>query len=221
MTLYVAATPLGNADDVSLRLLATLRDLQYIFCEDSRRIRKLCMKHEIDTKGKSFLVYSDMTERKSLQKCLDILSSSDAVLVSDAGTPLISDPGYLLVRACHEHGVAVVSLPGPSALVAALSIAGVSTDRFTFYGFLAKKGKARSEVLDLIAARAETAVVYESPNRICRLLASFATLFPDRDIVVCRELTKKFETVYRGKATDVLAALGDDPKGEFVVVVGK
>jgi len=218
-TLYVVATPIGNLQDISERALQVLRDVEVIACEDTRVTKKLLNKYEIDTSTVSYHQHSKITKINYL---LSLLGSGQSVaLVSDAGTPGISDPGGKLVEAIYENGGQVVTIPGPSAVTAALSISGLSTDRFTFLGFAPTK-KGREKFFTQVAEAKITTVFYESPYRIIKALEQLqAVLSSDRTVVVCRELTKMFESVYRGSASEVMEQLeADKIKGEFVVLIG-
>lgn len=217
--LYVVATPIGNLQDISERALQILRDVEAIACEDTRVTRKLLDKYEVSTSTVSYHQHSKITKINYL---ISLLKSGKSVaLVSDAGTPGISDPGNKLVEAIYENDGQVVTVPGPSAVTAALSISGLPVDRFTFLGFVPTK-KGREKFFTQIAESKVTTVFYESPYRIIKTLEQLSgVLDSGRLVVVCRELTKMFESVYRGSADEVLAQLkADKIKGEFVVLIG-
>lgn len=219
--LYVIGTPIGNLHDISKRAKQILRETDLILAEDTRHSRKLLEHLCISTPMQS---YHDFNERGVIPGLLDLLQQGKYLaLISDAGTPLISDPGYQLVKAAHEHGIRLVPIPGPSALLAALSIAGMATDKFIFEGFLPVKHAARKKRLQNLLRETRTMVFYEAPHRIIEFLEEICELYGrDRMICVCRELTKKFETVYRGAVGEVITTLQKDPlqqKGEFVVVI--
>ena len=218
--LHVVATPIGNLGDVTLRALMTLAAADLVVCEDTRVTSRLTHHYGINA---SLQAYNDHNAPRVRPQILERLAAGQAVaLVSDAGTPMISDPGYKLVREAIEAGVSVTPLPGASAALAALTVAGLPTDRFFFEGFLPARDGARSNRLAELKSIPATLVFYESGPRLADSLAAMATALGDRSAVVARELTKTFETVYRGTlvslATDF--AVGSDPKGEIVVIVG-
>lgn len=216
-TLFVVATPIGNLKDISLRAIETLKSVELIACEDTRVTKRLLDEYKIDTRTISYHQHSKVGKIEFIISKLN--EGKDVALVSDAGTPGISDPGGLLVKAVQEQGIAVVTIPGPSAVIAALSISGLPTDKFNFLGFLPHKKGRETFIKNLIDVRVTT-VFYESVHRIEKALAQMQELGLDREIIVARELTKKFETVYRGTAAEILDQLGDDVvKGEFVVIV--
>jgi 16S rRNA (cytidine1402-2'-O)-methyltransferase len=220
-TLYVVATPIGNLEDISPRALRILQEVDIIAAEDTRRTLQLLRHFGIDSPVRAL---HEHNERSAVPGLVDRMEAGDSVaLVSDAGTPLISDPGFRLVREAAARELAVVAVPGPSALIAALSVSGLPTDRFVFEGFPPSRSAARLSFLESLAGEPRTLVFYESSHRIIDLLSGLQKVFgPDRDLAVCRELTKKFESVYRGTAGDVLAVLeahADHRRGEFVVVV--
>ena len=217
--LYVVATPIGNLADVSERALETLRAVDTIACEDTRLTKRLLDKYEIKTPTVSYHQHSKATK---IDYLLNLLESGKSVaLVSDAGTPGISDPGNKLVAAVYESGGQVKVVPGPSAVTAALSVSGLPSDKFVFLGFAPTK-KGREKFFTQVADSAMTTVFYESTHRIERALEQLAgVLDSERTVVVCRELTKMFESVYRGSAVEVLGQLRvDETKGEFVIIIG-
>jgi 16S rRNA (cytidine1402-2'-O)-methyltransferase len=223
MSLYVCATPIGNLDDVSLRLLATLRDVALICAEDTRHTQKLLARHEILTPLTSCHQHTSPAKIEMLAARL--AAGEDFALVTNAGTPGVSDPGPRLVQAAAQLGVPVLTVPGPCALAAALSISGFDAQRFSFLGFAPRKpGKLRKAVESALQ-REETLVFYESPYRTVNLLEALAQFAPEREVCVCRELTKKFEESVRGTAAEVHERLAErkkkenELKGEFVVVV--
>ena len=218
-TLYVCATPIGNLEDVSLRLLATLRTVALICAEDTRHTARLLARHEIRTPLVSYHQHSAPAKTEALVRRLE--EGESLALVTDSGTPGVSDPGPQLVSAAARAGVPVVPVPGPCALAAALSISGLDAQRFSFLGFLPKKPGKRRKALEAALAREETLVLYESPHRVLKVLQDLAELAPHAPVVVCRELTKKFEEAWRGTAAKVAAEYsGSEPRGEFVVVIG-
>jgi 16S rRNA (cytidine1402-2'-O)-methyltransferase len=216
--LYIVATPIGNLGDVTRRAIAVLGAVAVIACEDTRVTGKL-MAH-LGLK-KPLRRYDDHADAAARDALIDLMRSEPVALVSDAGTPLISDPGYRLVRAAQAEGIAVTSLPGPSALITALTLAGLPTDRFLFGGFLPGKDKARSDVLGELAAVPATLVFYDTGPRLADTLDAMARLLPRREIVVARELTKLFEECRRGSAEDLAAHYrAHPPRGEIVVLAG-
>ena len=218
-TLYVVATPLGNLEDVTLRSLRVLREVALVACEDTRRTATLLRAHGIATPTTS---YFEHNERGKGERILAALREGrDVALVSDAGTPGISDPGYRLVRDARVEGIPVVPVPGPSAAVAALSVSGLPTDRFLFVGFLPSRGGARREALRALAAGRETLVAYESPVRVVAALEDMRELLGDREAFLCREATKLHEEYVRGHLSELRALLAarESVKGEIVIVV--
>jgi len=218
--LYVVATPIGNREDLSRRALRILGQVAVIAAEDTRHSRPLLEQHGITT---PVIAYHDHNETRQAPRLVaKMLDGEDVALISDAGTPLVSDPGYRLVDAAHASNIDVVPVPGPNAAIAALSAAGLPTDRFVFEGFLPARAGPRRARLQELRDDPRTAVFYESTHRIRDLLADVVEVFgPDREIVVARELTKKFESIRRGPAGRLLELLVADPvqsKGEFVVI---
>lgn len=220
--LYVAATPIGNLGDITLRTLEVLKNAEVVFCEDTRVTQKLFNHYDIKTKLKSCHKFS---EKKTIPQIINVLDAGkDAVLVSDAGTPLISDPGFVVIDALLQEGFNIVSLPGASALTAALSIAGLDTSSFSFYGFLPKKEKEKKDFLSNLAFSENVSVFYESFSRVNASLKILDDVAPARKIVVCRELTKRYEEVLRGTPKELLSVFAKDKvklKGEFVVLIDK
>ena len=216
--LYIVATPIGNLGDLSARAIDLLHAADLVAVEDSRVTGKLL--HHLGLK-KRMRPYHDHSGEADREALLAAAREGVVVLVSDAGTPLISDPGYKLVRAAREAGVAVFTAPGPSAAIAALSISGLPTDRFLFAGFLPSKAKARADTLAELANVKATLVFYESGPRLGASLAAMAEVLGDREAAVARELTKKFEEVVTGSLGELASRYADDePKGEIVVLVG-
>lgn len=216
--LYIVATPIGNLADLSQRAVSLLRAADIVAVEDSRVTGKLL--NHIGLK-KRMRPYHDHSSDRDREDLLAAAQNGIVVLVSDAGTPLISDPGYKLVRAAREAGIAVSTAPGPSAAIAALSISGLPTDRFLFAGFLPSKAKARADVLTELRDVKSTLVFYESGPRLGASLAAMADVLGNRDAAVARELTKKFEEVVCGGLDELAARYAElEPKGEIVVVIG-
>ena len=220
-TLYVIATPIGNLADISARALQTLREVAAVCAEDTRHTRPLLAHYGID---KPLIALHDHNEEAIADKVVArLLAGESLALVSDAGTPLVSDPGFKLVRAARAAGVKVSPIPGACAAIAALSVAGLPSDRFAFEGFLPAKASARRERLSRLASATATLVFYESSHRIEESLADMLAIFGgDRPAVLARELTKLFETVLDGDLASLLAQVQADPnqrRGEFVVMV--
>jgi len=220
-TLHVVATPIGNLGDLSPRALDTLRSVAAICAEDTRHTRQLLAHYGVE---RPLIALHEHNEAQLAEKLVARLQAGESLaLVSDAGTPLVSDPGFRLVRAAREAGLAVSPVPGACAFVAALSVAGLPSDRLVFEGFLPAKGNARRERLAPLASETRTLAFYESAHRIEDTLADMATVFGgDRRAVIARELTKLFETVLDGPLSDLHARVVADPnqrKGEFVVLV--
>jgi 16S rRNA (cytidine1402-2'-O)-methyltransferase len=217
--LYVVATPLGNLEDVTLRAIRILRSVSLIACEDTRHTAVLLRAHAVTTPTTS---YFEHNERWKGEKILEALRAGrDVALVSDAGTPGVSDPGYRLVRDARSEGLRVIPVPGPSAAIAALSVSGLPTDRFLFVGFLPPKAAARGRALEDLAASRETLVFYESPVRVVASLTEMAQALGNRDAFLCREATKLHEEYRRGSLTELREDLAarSSVKGEFVIVV--
>ncbi|WP_166251965.1 16S rRNA (cytidine(1402)-2'-O)-methyltransferase [Marinobacter salicampi] len=219
--LYIVATPIGNLDDLSPRAISVISQADVIAAEDTRHTGRLLQHLGLK---KTMMAIHDHNERDKAGAVVDkLVSGASIALVSDAGTPLISDPGYVLVRQARQSGVRVVPVPGPCALVAALSAAGLATDRFLFEGFLPAKRGARKAALEDLAGETATLIFYESPHRILETASAISEVMgAGRQVVLARELTKAFETFYSGSAADICDQLAADPyatKGEFVVMV--
>ncbi len=213
------ATPIGNAADITLRALDVLRTAAVIACEDTRTTAKLLAIHRIRT---PLVAYHDHNANTAGPPLVSQIHAGEAVaLVSEAGTPLVSDPGYRLVEACIGEGLPVVPIPGPSAVLAALSVAGLPSDRFLFAGFAPPRGPGRRRFLERLAGIDATVIVLESPRRLAEALADMAVAFGDREAAVCRELTKLFEEVRRGTLPDLASHYGNagPPRGEVTIVV--
>ena len=215
--LYIVATPIGNLGDITLRAIETLRAVSAVACEDTRVTGKL-LKH-LGFKQK-LIRYDDHASDATRDHVLDLAAQAPIALTSDAGTPLISDPGFRLVVEARARGIAVTSLPGPSAAIVALTLAGLPSDRFLFAGFLPSKDKARRTVLEELAGAPATLVFYETAPRLGAALAAIGEVMPGRDVAVARELTKRFEECRMGSAGEVAAHYAaHPPKGEIVLVV--
>ncbi|MBM3221948.1 MAG: 16S rRNA (cytidine(1402)-2'-O)-methyltransferase [Candidatus Rokubacteria bacterium] len=218
-TLYVVATPIGNLEDVTARALRVLREVDVVACEDTRRTRALLTHFDIHTPTVSYYEHNKLTRGPQLLR--QLADGKAIALVSDAGTPGISDPGILLVREARAAGVRVVPVPGPSAVAAALSAAGVPADRFVFDGFLPVKPGRRVNRLKALRELDTTIVVYESPHRVVASMAAIAEVFGEAPVVVARELTKQFEEIVTATAAEHLARLkAGEPRGEFTIVIG-
>ena len=216
--LYIVATPIGNLGDVSARAMAVLGGVAAVACEDTRVTGKLM--HHLGLKQK-LIRYDDHASEATRDHLLGIAAISPLALVSDAGTPLISDPGYQLVIAARERGIPVTSIPGPSAAIVALTLAGLPSDRFLFAGFLPSKDKARREVLTELAGIKATLVFYETAPRLAVSLAAIDEELPGRPVAVARELTKKFEECRSGSPAELIAHYtAHPPKGEIVLLIG-
>jgi 16S rRNA (cytidine1402-2'-O)-methyltransferase len=216
--LAVCATPIGNLDDVTLRVLAELRAADVVLCEDTRRTRKLLERHGIEARLRS---YHEHNEARRTAEVLPRLQAGDRVaLVSDAGMPAVSDPGARLIGAAVEAGVDVTVLPGPSAIETALVVSGFGTDRFQFLGYLPRAEGERKKLWDELARWPDPVVAFESPQRLGAALTSLAATLPGRRVAVCRELTKRFEEVVRGPVNEVAERFRGDVKGEITLVIG-
>jgi 16S rRNA (cytidine1402-2'-O)-methyltransferase len=217
--LYVCATPIGNLSDVSERLRDVLNKAEYVICEDSRRASKLL--GHLGIKGKKLIVNNEFNEKKALSKIARAFSQSDAALITDAGMPGISDPGFIVVREAIRRGIPFSVVPGPSAVVAALAASGFPCERFCFEGFLPKTRAKRCRIFKELS-KEKTTVFFESPYRIRKTLEDMAKYIPERQAALCRELTKRFEEVIRGNSKEVLSEINSREgslKGEITVVV--
>ena len=214
--LYVVATPIGNLEDMSARSLRVLSEVTAIAAEDTRVTSRLLARHGI---RKPLLSYRAPVERRGLPRVLAALDEGDVALVSDAGTPTLSDPGQALVTAAWAAGHTVVPIPGPSSITAALSIAGYGGPGFTFLGYLPRKPGEMRRLLASLREDPRPAVAFESPYRVQKSLGLIAESLPERSLTLTRELTKVHEEVLRGTASEVLAALGDRARGEFTLVI--
>lgn len=218
--LYIVATPIGNLEDITIRAINTLKEVDLIAAEDTRHAKILLNKYEIKTPLESFHAHSGQTK---LDRLVGLLESGKKVaLISDAGTPGISDPGYILIKAALEKGIKVVPVPGPSAFLTALCASGLPTHQFLYLGFLPLK-KGRQKTLESLVDEKHTVVFYESPHRILRTLAELDEKLGSRPVVIARELTKIHEEFFRGTPAQAYryfsSKKGKRPKGEFVVVV--
>lgn len=216
-TLYLVATPIGNLEDITLRALRLLREVRLIAAEDTRHTRVLLDRYEITT---PCISYHEHNKLARLEEILAALALGDVALVSDAGTPGVSDPGFELVRACLQAGIAVSPVPGPSAPIAALTAAGLPSDRFAFVGFLPRKGSDRRTLLEDLAYLSLTIVCFEAPHRLDEALADILAVMGDRQMVAANDLTKRFEELRRGTASELLAHFNAHaPRGEYTLVI--
>lgn len=214
-TLYIVATPIGNLEDISFRALRTLGEVALIAAEDTRKTRRLLSAYGIKTRLTS---YHEHNKETKLSYILSRLESDDVALVSEAGMPGISDPGYELVVAAIEHGISVVPIPGPSVLVTALAVSGLATDQFIYLGFPPRKKGQRRHFFELIAEEERTIVAFEAPHRLTSALEDILDVLGDRRIAVCRELTKIHEEVFRGAVSAAIDHFRE-PIGEFTLVI--
>jgi 16S rRNA (cytidine1402-2'-O)-methyltransferase len=218
-TLYLVATPIGNLEDITYRAVRVLSEVALIAAEDTRHTRHLLGRHGISVRMISLFEHNERARAPEILRHLE--RGEDVAVVTDAGSPGISDPGYPLVRAAVAAGIRVESIPGASAVIVALQVSGLPTDAFIFAGFLPVKGEARRRRLSELSERRETVVAFESPHRIDACLADLEALWGDRPVVVARELTKLHEHVVRGTAAEVRLALpAERRRGEFVLVLG-
>ena len=220
-TLFIVATPIGNLDDITFRAIETLKSVDLVLAEDTRHSQKILNHFDIKTPISAF---HDYNEREKCTTVIDKLKQGVSIaLISDAGTPLISDPGYVLVSAAKKNSIKVTPIPGPSALIAALSVSGVPSDSFSFFGFLPSRQNARIKSLRMFTSRPETIIVYESPKRILATLADMLLVFgKEREICLAKELTKTFETILTTNIPSLIDYISADPnhqKGEFVLLI--
>lgn len=215
--LYIVATPIGNLEDMTFRAIRTLKEVNYIFAEDTRVTRKLLNHYEIEN---TVYRYDEHTKMHQIANIINLLKEGKEIaLVTDAGTPCISDPGYELVDAAHNEGIRVVPIPGASALTAAASAAGITMRRFCFEGFLPKK-KGRQTLLKALAEEERTIVIYESPFRIEKTLRDVEQFMGVKEVVIIREITKIYEEILRGTTTELIERLAKNPiKGEIVLLI--
>jgi 16S rRNA (cytidine1402-2'-O)-methyltransferase len=218
--LYVCPTPIGNLEDITLRAIRVLREVDLIVAEDTRRSHILLKRYHIKTPFARS--YYQGVEEERVAGIIELLEEGkDIALISDAGTPLISDPGYPLVREAVERGIELVALPGPTALIPALIVSGFPPARFAFDGMLPRRQGRLRRYLEGLQTEPRTVIVYESPHRILKTLTVMAEVLPEREVVICRELTKLHEEVLRGPAPELLKILRERSamKGEFVIVI--
>ena len=216
--LFIVATPIGNLKDITFRAIETLKTVSIIACEDTRHTKKLLSHYNIDTPTTSYFEYNKIQKGEYLLKLLQ--GGKDIALVSDSGTPGISDPGFNIVRLAIENNIPVTIIPGPSAIIAGLVLSGMPTDSFVFEGFLAQKpGKRRNEIKALIQEK-RTIVLYESPHRLLKTLQDIMDIMGDRDIAIMREVTKVFEESIRSKVSEAIEHFtANSPRGEFIIAI--
>ncbi|MGB2630384.1 MAG: 16S rRNA (cytidine(1402)-2'-O)-methyltransferase [Candidatus Omnitrophota bacterium] len=216
-TLYIVSTPIGNLEDITLRAIRILKEADLIAAEDTRKAKVLLGKYGIDAALTSF--YSYNAEQKTPQILKKLREGANVALISDSGTPGISDPGYILIAGCIKNDISLTAVPGPTAFVAALVLSGKPTSKFVFEGFLSSKSAKRRKQLEKLKEEDRTVIVYESPHRIEKFLSDFAEIAPGREIVLAREITKKFEEIRRGTAGQHLEHFAKNkPRGEFIVI---
>ena len=217
-TLYLCATPIGNLEDMTFRCVRTLKEADLIAAEDTRGSIKLLNHFEIQTPMTSYHEYNKIEKGRKLVERL--LGGEDIALITDAGTPGISDPGEELVSMCHEAGITVTAVPGAAACVTALTISGLSTRRFAFEAFLPADKKERQRVLESLKDETRTIVIYEAPHRLIRTLGALKEVLGDRQAAVCKELTKRHETVFRATLCEAIAYYEEhEPRGEYVLII--
>ncbi len=216
--LYLCATPIGNLEDITAHVLDTLREVDLIAAEDTRNSIKLLNRFEIKTPMTSYHEYNKYDKANDLIRQME--EGKNIALITDAGTPAISDPGEVLVKMCYEAGITVTSLPGACACITALTLSGLETRRFCFEGFLPNDKKEKREVLAELSRESRTIILYESPHHLLKTLAELQETLEDRKITVCRELTKKYETIYQTTLSGAIMHFTEiEPKGEFVIVI--
>ena len=217
--LFVVGTPIGNLADITYRAVDTLNSVDFIFAEDTRVSKKLLNHYNIDKKIYSYHDHSKDSEVEKLTNLLE--SGNDVALISDAGTPTVSDPGYRLIRECVKKGVDIVPIPGPSAVTTALSVAGLPSDSFTFVGFLPQK-KGRIKKIEQLSEINNTIILFESPHRLLKTLNQLFEILGNRQVAIGRELTKLYEEIIRGNLKDVTQEFSKKSvKGEIVIMIGK
>ena len=216
-TLYLCATPIGNLGDMTPRVVDTLKEADIIAAEDTRNSIKLLNHFDIHTPMTSYHEYNKVEKARSLVSQLQ--QGKNIALITDAGTPAISDPGEVLVKMCHNEGIPVTSLPGPAACITALTLSGLSTRRFCFEGFLPSEKKERAEILEELSGESRTIILYEAPHHLLKTLKDLEEAIGDRAVTLCRELTKKHETTERTTIHKAIEKYeNEDPRGEFVIV---
>jgi len=216
-TLYIVSTPIGNLEDITLRAIRVLKEADLVAAEDTRRSKTLFTAYGIKSALTSYHSYN--LEKKTPQLVKALLDGKNIALISDSGTPGISDPGSVLINECVKNGIPLTAVPGPTALVTALVLSGKPTHKFAFEGFLSNKAARRRKQLEGLKEEKRTVIIYESPHRIVRFLEDFIDVVGDREIVITREMTKRFEEIRRGKASRHLEHFSEHkPRGEFIIV---
>ncbi len=217
-TLYIVSTPIGNLEDITLRALRILKEVDLIACEDTRHTRILTARYDIHTALTSYFQYNKIHKADSLLKKLK--EGLNIALISDSGTPGISDPGAHVIKLAIENGIQVTPIPGPTALIAALVVSGKHTHKFVFEGFLSNKSSQRRKRLKELSGEKRTIILYESPHRIQKALADILEVLGDVQLVVAREVTKKFEEIKRDKASALVEHFTTTkPRGEFIIII--
>lgn len=218
-TLYLVSTPIGNLEDITLRALRILKEVDLIAAEDTRQTRRLLTHYDIHTPLTSY--FEGNQQVKKCDKLIDRMKTGETIaLVSDAGTPVISDPGYPLLRGCIDAGIPIVPIPGASAVITAASVAGLPLHNFAFEGFLSPKSGKRKRQLSVLTDEERTLIFFESPYRVRRFFEDVLEVLGNRELVVTRELTKRFEEIFRGNVNEALQKFRDtEPRGEFTIVI--
>jgi 16S rRNA (cytidine1402-2'-O)-methyltransferase len=217
-TLYVVATPIGNLKDITLRAVEILKEADLVIAENRERALALLSHLQIRKPIVTINAYNEARKARSIAQ--QVLSGKQCALISGAGTPCISDPGNSVVQACQEMGIEVRAVPGASAVVAALSVSGLSPARFLFYGFLPQKRGKRRKVLTELLAQPFPVVFFESPRRLADTIRDIGEIAEDREVVLAKEMTKMYEEIQRGRADDILSRIPEDVKGEYTIIVG-
>ena len=217
-TLFICPTPIGNLEDISERVLKTLASVDVIYCEDTRRAKKLTDNFSITTPLKSYFVGNEVTKVGEIEKTLS--KGMNVALISDAGTPLISDPGNILIQQLIQKNYNIVSIPGPSSVLTALTVSGFELNEFQFLGFVPKAGKEKEEFVIKLLNSKMPSICFTSPKRLLKDLDYFEKEGLDSEIVICRELAKKFETIYRGTVNSLKNQIPENLKGEITMVIG-
>ena len=217
-TLYVVGTPIGNLEDITLRALRVLNEASLIAAEDTRRAAILVRRYDIDTPTTSYFEHNKLTK---LETIVEALNAGDVALISEAGMPGLSDPGYELIQAAIHRGYDVVPVPGPTAPITALVVSGLPTDAFLFLGYLPRRPIRRRELLEDVARESVTLIAFETPHRLLESLEDLAAILGDRPLALCREMTKLHEEIWRGTVSQAQAAFAQhEPRGEFTLVIG-
>ena len=217
-TLYVVGTPIGNLEDITLRALRILKEVSLIAAEDTRRARVLTRQYDIDTPTTSYFEGNKLTKLNTVFEALD---GGDVALISEAGMPGLSDPGYELIQTAIERGYPVVPIPGPTAPVTALVVSGLPTDSFVFLGYLPRRQSRRRSLLADVARQQQTIIAFETPHRLRQSLVDLEAVLGDRPLALCREMTKVYEEIWRGTVSEARATFEErEPRGEFTIVIG-